>query len=134
MFFQNEPGDAPFLDILTFEGNRFTEVIKGEDPVLAPGEQIVSTIKGYYFCPNDQELPSSEQRILVIESVEPTNGAFGNSAGDSFACNIWGDSGVPSMLLWCDYEWTNNPPLSTQFEYCREGKVVNGVQCTIPAL
>jgi hypothetical protein len=130
MFFQNLPGDAPFVDVIKFEANRFTETIVGEDQ---PGEVTTAVIKGYYFCPPKSEY-SSLRKIFIIESVEPTDGLFGNHVGDSYPCDILDDGIGASILLWCDYEWTGSPPLTSQFEYCREGKAVNGTECILPPL
>lgn len=133
MFFQNVPGDAPFLDVLTVEGNHFTETIIGEDKILSPGKETTAILKGYYFCPSKAEY-TSLRKIFVIESVEPEDGLFGNHAGDSYPCDVLGNGAASSFLLWCDYGWTGSPPLNTQYEYCRKGSQIEGANCVIPAL
>jgi len=133
MFFQNQPGDAPFLDVLEVNGNHFKETIIGEDKILAPGQETTAILKGYFFCPKKEEF-TSLRKILVIESVEPSDGLFGNHAGDSFPCDVLGNGSGKSFLLWCDYDWTGSPPLNTQYEYCRDGATVEGAVCEIPSL
>lgn len=131
MFFENTPGDAPFVETFSFDGNLFTNVIAGEDKQLKPGEITTMTMHGYYFCPSKAEY-ASLRKIFVVLEVDPP-GAFGNKAGDSWPCDILEAGDVSnSFLLWCDFNWDGTTPLKDQFQYCRENESYDGVPCTIP--
>jgi hypothetical protein len=131
MFFENVPGDAPFVEIFEFDGNTFTNVIVGEDKDLAPGKVTTMTMHGYYFCPSKAEY-ASLRKVFVVLAVDPP-GAFGNKAGDNWPCDILEAGDVSnSFLLWCDFDWDGTTPMRDQYQYCRENEMYDGVACDIP--
>ncbi len=129
-------GDDPTLpaaterfDIFHFDGNTWTEVLYGVDSTFS-ATPIKAVIRGYFFCPSKAELPSA-RRVFVIQSAAP-DGAFGNHAGDTFACDLLfnADERSQDFLLLCDFDWDGKT--DSQAPYCKDGGTFRNKTCVVP--
>ena len=107
------PSDEETIDIFTFDGQSFVENISGDDN----GTHVDAVNKGWFFCSVKAEF-ETKQKIFMFESVKP-EGAFGNSSGDNYPCDILTDVTQTRFLLGCNYEWDPKNPWPGQFEYAK---------------
>lgn len=108
--FIGETRTPEYSDVLTINGSKFTEVIGGKPD----GKRVDARLAGEIRC-------LFKNRVLVqIDTVEPT-GAFGNTAGDSYPCDMLGDmSGRGErMLMICYFDWDVRTAAGLEFEYER---------------
>jgi len=96
-------------DILTIKGTRFTEKLTG-DP---DGKHLEADLSGEIRC-------LFKNRVLVmIDKVVP-EGAYGNTSGDQYPCDLLGDIAMSGnkMLMICYYDWDLRTAagIETEFE------------------
>lgn len=111
-----DPGQA---ELLTIDGNTFTDHITGQDL----GKPVDQTITGWYFCGDPAEIPSMNA-VFVIETAVP-DGAFANKAGSSFQALVGSGVGNTDLLV-LGLDATH------AYVYCKVGSTINGHPCTDP--
>lgn len=112
--FIGETKAADFSDELSVKGTRFTEKIAGRGD---DGKPLTAALTGEIRC-------LFNNRILVMVDTVVPAGAFGNTAGDAYPCDVLGDvSGRGErMLLVCYSDWDMRTSAGLEFEYERTAR------------
>ncbi|MBI5610668.1 MAG: hypothetical protein HY902_17460 [Deltaproteobacteria bacterium] len=122
-FKTEDPATPVDPELLTFDGNTYTDRIRGDDG----GKQVEQTSNGWYFCGDNVEIPSMDS-IFVIEKATP-DGAFGNHAGSFWRASVK-TNGNDLIALGLSEGLTGN--IIGEYLYCRVGSTINGHPCTDP--
>lgn len=97
-------------DVLKVTGTRFTEHLTG-DP---DGAHLEADLSGEIRC-------LFKNRVLVmIDKVVP-EGAYGNTSGDQYPCDLLGDIAMSGnkMLMICYYDWDLRTAAGIESEFER---------------
>lgn len=112
--FVGESKTPEYEATLTITGTKYVEKIGGRPD----GKRLDATLTGEIRC-------LFKNRVLVqLDKVVP-EGAYGNTSGDLYPCDMLSDMDpkVDRMLMSCYFEWDLRPSMAMDFEFERvEGK------------
>jgi hypothetical protein len=108
--FVGESKVPEFEATLVISGTKYVEKIGGRPD----GKRVDATLTGEIRC-------LFKNRVLVqLDKVVP-EGAYGNSSGDLYPCDMLSDMDpkVDRMLMSCYFEWDLRPSMAMDFEFER---------------
>lgn len=108
--FVGESKVPEFEATLTISGTKYVEKIGGRPD----GKRVDATLTGEIRC-------LFKNRVLVqLDKVVP-EGAYGNSSGDLYPCDMLSDMDpkVDRMLMSCYFDWDLRPSMAMDFEFER---------------
>jgi hypothetical protein len=112
--FAGESKTPDYSATITISGTKYVEKIGGRPD----GKRVDATLTGEIRC-------LFKNRVLVqLDKVVP-EGAYGNTSGDMYPCDVLSDMdpNVDKMLMSCYFEWDLRPSMAMDFEFERvEGK------------